>query len=215
MFYLITISILFSYLTFRMIKSIVNGIQKAADGKPDMGEQLRVFYLTCPASLLLLPLMITMISDGMISFKMSILVQWIAFAGGVLLFVIAGFQWIRKRSRMLIVCSLIGLSQAYSYGNNLAFVQDDNVGVMAYGFMKDVPGLGGLDCGNVMLIRKAPRGEPAYWRCPKSIILLGNSSKPFVPWPDYTKGHSAELNTALLDLLEEAGKADRNAKNTE
>ena len=56
-----------------------------------------------------------------------------------------------------------------------------------------------LDCPDMVLFRMG--NETAVYRCPTRIFLGGMTVTPFVPWPAYVQGESAELKRVLDTLM--------------
>jgi len=48
--------------------------------------------------------------------------------------------------------------------------------------------------------------SPVQYRCPRGYMLNRHASLPFLPWPDYSEGYSADLAVALHEMLESAQK---------
>ncbi|MGP2450595.1 hypothetical protein ACTUSR_16040 [Pantoea stewartii subsp. indologenes] len=45
---------------------------------------------------------------------------------------------------------------------------------------------------------------PSDWRCPTGIVLMGESSHPFLPWPDYRQGKSRQMSHSINALIKHA-----------
>ncbi|NIH07116.1 hypothetical protein [Providencia rettgeri] len=45
---------------------------------------------------------------------------------------------------------------------------------------------------------------PIKWRCPEFFVLNGLSSRPFVPWPNYTQGESQKMTDVLNQFVSKA-----------
>jgi len=47
---------------------------------------------------------------------------------------------------------------------------------------------------------------PVRYRCPRGYMLNRHASLPFLPWPDYSEGYSADLTVALHEILKDIPK---------
>ncbi|MFP3439087.1 hypothetical protein R0K18_14995 [Pantoea sp. SIMBA_133] len=55
-------------------------------------------------------------------------------------------------------------------------------------------GEGEKDCdATAVLVRYHP-DSPSDWRCPTGVVLMGESSHSFLPWPDYRQGKSLQMS---------------------
>ncbi|APC19663.1 hypothetical protein BLL42_27535 (plasmid) [Pseudomonas frederiksbergensis] len=54
-----------------------------------------------------------------------------------------------------------------------------------------------MKCGSDLILAKYIEGQPTQYRCPNGFIMNQFRGAPFVPWPDYTEGTSAELGVAI------------------
>lgn len=84
----------------------------------------------------------------------------------------------------------------------LFFRDTDKAGVAA----AEALGVKDIQCDQMVLVRLTDTG--ADFRCPISLSLGGMSSAPFVPWPSYAAGHSAELKNAIEAASREAHRSD-------
>ncbi|EDT6879166.1 hypothetical protein AIC90_004174 [Salmonella enterica subsp. enterica] len=57
-----------------------------------------------------------------------------------------------------------------------------------------------VECQQAALLVHYTRGTPTEWRCPTSIMFMSETSRPFVPWPDYSQGRSQYLTT-MIDVM--------------
>ncbi|PVZ84226.1 hypothetical protein C9426_24145 [Serratia sp. S1B] len=61
-------------------------------------------------------------------------------------------------------------------------------------------------CDSPILLVQHTSGQATPWRCSTGIVLLGDSSYPFIPWPEYHHGKSQHL-TLVLDTLKSQMKS--------
>jgi hypothetical protein len=126
------------------------------------------------------------------------------FAFGVLSAVVFGLKFARMyragtdktvtgwRSGISLACVVLGIYVAGAAVDHwLFFVNNENSGVAS----ADGLGVGDIQCEQMVLVRLTESG--ADYRCPLSLSLGGMASKPFVPWPSYTSGHSKALKSAI------------------
>jgi len=60
-----------------------------------------------------------------------------------------------------------------------------------------------------VLVRYHP-DAPSEWRCPTGVVLMDESSRPFLPWPDYRQGKSSQMSDSINALIKNAQeKSDR------
>ncbi|EBU2048091.1 hypothetical protein CTO56_18315 [Salmonella enterica] len=66
-----------------------------------------------------------------------------------------------------------------------------------------------VQCDRSVLLVHYNKGTPTEWRCPTGIMFMSDSSKPFLPWPDYHGGQSQHLTAALDRLIDLRIEADQ------
>lgn len=231
MLYALIMSVLSLYLMYRMLTSIrerfaiMGKIMQAevtaeATGQPVVLDNIKLitadaihtFLLVISGALLIAPFAVTAFSDSP-SPTPALVAQWLALLGSLVLLAVSLLKVIRKPEFVSGFCSFAGLTLAFMFANSLTFVMQENTGVLNYHFLSTTADTEGLDCeSGVMLLQIEKRGDAASWRCPNDLVLLGNTSKPFIPWPSYTKGHSVQVNDAVLDMMESAGKSQPETK---
>jgi hypothetical protein len=54
-----------------------------------------------------------------------------------------------------------------------------------------------IDCDSPLLLISRTTSSLVRYRCPTSLLFGSLTQYPFLPWPDYTEGHSADLGRAL------------------
>ncbi|MBB3221673.1 hypothetical protein [Pseudoduganella umbonata] len=65
----------------------------------------------------------------------------------------------------------------------------------------------GVPCARgFILVRLEPDRREATYRCPSNIVFGDYLDQPFVPWPSYREGSSAELPLAIRRLQESASR---------
>lgn len=139
---------------------------------------------------------------------------WLLLVGGVVLLVacVTEFKAEKRNKRLNNLGSIItiqiylwvGLYSAYAAIDHLTFA-DKNFGVMSTQLIK----IGHVDdviCDKPLVFINFIEGEhtPLKWRCPEFFVLNGLSSKPFLPWPNYTQGESQKMADALYQFVSEA-----------
>lgn len=97
---------------------------------------------------------------------------------------------------------------ALIYSDSLHFVSRPDAGVMA-SFVLDQGGSYDVECASPVLLVHYTRGKPTDYRCPKGLALMSDSSRPFVPWPDYHSGHSQKLTDTINTMMDSAQKAEK------
>lgn len=94
------------------------------------------------------------------------------------------------------------------YADSLHFISRPDAGVMA-SFVLDQGGSYDVECGSPALLVHYNRGKPTDYRCPKGFALMSDSSRPFVPWPDYHSGRSMKLTDTINTMMDSAQKAEK------
>lgn len=97
---------------------------------------------------------------------------------------------------------------ALIYADSLHFVSRPDAGVMA-SFVLDQGGSYDVECKSPALLVHYTRGKPTDYRCPKGLALMSDSSRPFVPWPDYHSGRSQKLTDTINTMMDSAQKAQK------
>lgn len=88
----------------------------------------------------------------------------------------------------------------------LFFGTDPNLtGFSDLGYFQNMYDVDGLLCEGYAIVRI--EGSEAVYRCPTSIVYGPFSDAPFIPWPAYMEGRSAELKAAQDALLANAIKS--------
>lgn len=94
----------------------------------------------------------------------------------------------------LVLSTVLGGVGVMATIKQLSFV-DENSGMLNFGFFRE--SVTDMKCGSDLILAKFIEGQPAKYRCPKGFIMNQFSGAPFVPWPDYIEGESAELGAVI------------------
>lgn len=130
------------------------------------------------------------------------------------------FQVVAAASSFIIACCYVYLAKKLSrkigatgfifsvmllfiYGNSLAFITNDKVGVANITMLRSVSDIDDVNCNaDFLLVSLSENAStPTKWRCPTALILFRDSSRPFMPFPDYQSGSSTKLSAALHTLI--------------
>ena len=88
----------------------------------------------------------------------------------------------------------------FIFSNSLWFVSQKDAAIASPVLL----GAGEEDCdAQALLVRYHP-DAPSEWRCPTGIVLMGESSHPFLPWPDYRQGKSRQMTDNINALIKHA-----------
>jgi len=60
------------------------------------------------------------------------------------------------------------------------------------------------EAGQILIQWDHSPDSPIRYRCPRGYLLNRHASLPFLPWPDYSEGYSADLAVALHEMLKNA-----------
>lgn len=136
--------------------------------------------------------------------------QWVGGAAALLLIGVH-LQLARKAPKKFLNtgAAVAAAVLVFIYANSLIFISGSNTGLVAPFILGD-GGSNDVQCERDVLLIHYNKGGKSDWRCPKSIMLMGDSAHPFVPWPDYRQGSSRYL-TEALDALMEGAKRGKGA----
>ncbi len=169
---------------------------------------LAVFTLSF-TFMIVLPFYGTMMLDAPTD-RTSLILQWTGFSGALLILIVHGWVFLKRRKASSCAISLCAALLAFMYLNSLLFVSSDKSGLLNFEYLNSIVEIPSVQCDAGMLVVKlADKGEPTEWRCPKNFVLMGDTSKPFVPWTSYTKGESLELTTAIHTMIDSAAKGPK------
>jgi len=115
----------------------------------------------------------------------SLSAQWTGAAGAVLLSGLYFMLARRAGKRFWYTGAFIASALlAFIFAKSLWFVSHSDAAIASPVLL----GEGEEDCdAPAVLVRYHP-DTPSDWRCPTGIVLMGESSHPFLPWPDYRQG---------------------------
>lgn len=139
----------------------------------------------------------------------SVSAQWTGAAAAVLL---SGLYFILARragKRFWYTGAFIASALlAFIFANSLWFVSHSDAAIAS----PVLPGEGEEDCdAPAVLVRYHP-DTLSDWRCPTGIVLMGESSHPFLPWPDYRQGKSRQMSDNISAIIKHAqGKSEKKA----
>ncbi|EOY2735197.1 hypothetical protein ACP3BQ_005252 [Klebsiella pneumoniae] len=131
--------------------------------------------------------------------RLSVGAQWAGTAGGVLLGVLYGYRAWKQGRFWYTGAAIASVVIAIIFANSLLFVSRPDTGVVAT-FVLGNDDSNDVQCKHWALLVHYNKGTPTEWRCPTSILFMSETSKPFLPWPDYHSGRSQHL-TETLDLI--------------
>lgn len=93
--------------------------------------------------------------------------------------------------------------------SQLLFVSLGESGMVAFGYFRDqVKDMPDCDADTILARWDRSGASPVVYRCPKAYLFNPLASAPFVPWPDYTEGSSADLAAALHKVMDNAEKME-------
>ncbi|MDQ1228471.1 hypothetical protein QE443_004732 [Pantoea ananatis] len=139
----------------------------------------------------------------------SVSAQWTGAAAAVLL---SGLYFILARragKRFWYTGAFIASALlAFIFANSLWFVSHSDAAIASPVLL----GEGEEDCdAPAVLVRYHP-DTLSDWRCPTGIVLMGESSHPFLPWPDYRQGKSRQMSDNISAIIKHAqGKSEKKA----
>ncbi|MGJ0576935.1 hypothetical protein ACR71G_02150 [Xenorhabdus bovienii] len=142
--------------------------------------------------------------------NVSLSLQWCGLAGSLIILGVHGWLFLKSRGVMACVVSMAGAIMIFIFADSLLFVAPKNTGVLNFGYLSAMTKISDAQCdGEMMVVKLAEKNEPTEWRCPQGFALLGDTSKPFIPWPNYTTGKSVELTSAIYTLMDSAIKPEQ------
>ncbi|MBQ0600765.1 hypothetical protein J7S78_13285 [Klebsiella oxytoca] len=209
MLYMLSCLVIMVYLMHLMVTALKDRFDNLDESRvlrPGASTTLVTAGAVC---LLLSPLYITMFQDS-VSENVSLITQWAGLAGGLLLIGVYGWSFLKKRAFASGLISICGATLTFIFANSLLFVSPHNTGVLNFGFVSQMIKINDVECeSEMMAVNLADKKQPTEWRCPQGFVLLGMSSKPFMPWPTYTTGKSLELTDAIHTMMDSAQDATK------
>ncbi|MBC0856453.1 hypothetical protein [Pantoea stewartii] len=133
--------------------------------------------------------------------EVAITAQWTGVAGAAFLSGLY-FMLARRAGRRFWYTGAFIASAllAFIFSNSLWFVSQKDAAIASPVLL----GEGEEDCdAPAVLVRYHP-DAPSDWRCPTGIVLMGESSHPFLPWPDYRQGKSRQMSDNINALIKHA-----------
>ncbi|EIZ1086013.1 hypothetical protein MPI44_004561 [Klebsiella oxytoca] len=209
MLYMLICLVIMVYVMYLMVTTLKDRIDNLDDDRVFRPGALTTFATIGAVILLLSPLYMTMLSDSL-SQNTSLFTQWAGLAGGLLLIGVCGWSFLKKRAFSSGLISICGAILIFIFANSLLFVSSSNTGVLNFGFVSQMTKINDVECESGMIaVNLAVKKQPTEWRCPQGFVLLGVSSKPFIPWPTYTTGKSLELTDAIHTMMDSAQDATK------
>jgi len=132
---------------------------------------------------------------------MSVSAQWTGAAGAILLSGLY-FMLARRAGRRFWYTGAFIASAllAFIFSNSLWFVSQKDAAIASPVLL----GEGEEDCDAPAVLVHYRPDAPSDWRCPTGIVLMGESSHPFLPWPDYRQGKSRQMSDNISALIKHA-----------
>ncbi|PSL90758.1 hypothetical protein [Pseudomonas sp. R9.37] len=138
---------------------------------------------------------------------------WIAFAGALAATALYGAPLVLAcrsgavgfaRMGKLVAPVICAVLLVLITGLQLEFVRHKGAGFVSLGFVRDQ--VHDMRCNADVVLTQWDKDEssPVVYRCPTTIMLNPYSSTPFVPWPSYYQGESADLARVMADFLKDA-----------
>lgn len=131
--------------------------------------------------------------------RLSVGAQWAGIAAAVLLCILYGYRAWKNGRFWYTGAATASVVIAVIFANSLLFVSRPDAGIVTTFVLGDDDSHD-VQCDRSVLLVNYNKGTPTEWRCPTGIMFMSDSSKPFLPWPDYHGGQSQHL-TAALDRL--------------
>lgn len=178
------------------------------------GSRAEVFIIVMLSPLMMAPLFMTFYMAAETAnldslSRLSVGAQWTGALAAAGLMAAYGRRAIRNVRRFWSTGGAIAAAAiALIYADSLHFVSRPDAGVMA-SFVLDQGGSYDVECGSPALLVHYTRGKPTDYRCPKGLALMSDSSRPFVPWPDYYSGRSQKLTDTINTIMDSAQKAEK------
>lgn len=183
------------------------------------------FVLTVSFFLITAPFLNTVIqaNSESVSTETNDYSVWLLLLGGVVLLIGGVLVFIaqKRHNKLNKIGSIITIQiylwvrlySTYAAIDHLTFA-DKNFGIMSTQLIK----MGNVEdviCDKPLVFVNFIEGErqPLKWRCPEFFVLNGLSSKPFVPWPNYSEGESQKMANYLNQVVMDA--KNNTLKNTQ
>jgi len=174
-----------------------------------------IWLHTIPAGLMVAPVIASMfdelrlqgghpiaISTGIVSVALALLGAFMVLAAivvdGIRHRTEPGFGFSAKRLTLAASASLVLVAAT----SHLMFTRDAGT-VLFDAFREEVSDMH-CEAGRILIQWDHSPDSPVRYRCPRGYMLNRHASLPFLPWPDYSEGYSADLAVALHEMLENA-----------
>jgi len=142
------------------------------------------------------------ISTGIVSVSLALLGALIVLSAtvvdGVRHRTERGFGFSAKRLTLAASASLVLIAAT----SHLIFTRD--AGTVTFEFFRDEVNDMHCEASRILIQWDHSPDSPVRYRCPRGYMLNRHASLPFLPWPDYSEGYSADLAVALHEVLENA-----------
>jgi len=174
-----------------------------------------IWLHTIPAGLMVAPVIASMfdelrlqgghpiaISTGIVSVALALLGAFVVLAAtvvdGIRHRTEGGFGFSAKRLTLAASASLVLIAAT----SHLMFARD--AGTVAFEFFRDEVNDMHCEASRILIQWDHSPDFPVRYRCPRWYMLNRHASLPFLPWPDYREGYSADLAVALHEMLKNA-----------
>ena len=182
-----------------------------------VGDFVESYAIPLLAGALVSPLAITVSSlDRTMSVdamsRLSLVSQWAGLLAAVCFCVLfIRRAWLATRRFWYCGAIVATLLLTFIFADSLWFVSGSGTGVVSP-FILGERRNSDVDCTRSAMLLHYVRGAPSDWRCPKNVVLMGDSPHPFLPWPDYRSGSSQQLSDAVSALMDSARSAQGSQK---
>ncbi|HIA9183986.1 TPA: hypothetical protein ACWSSN_003276 [Escherichia coli] len=199
MLYMILCSFLLIMAMYEMFSTMA-----AIGGDRFTGSRFGVLALIMLTLALISPFLVTFYTLGRPASldtltSLSVGAQWTGAAAATFLTVQYGLRAWKNRHFWYTGAAIASALITLIYSDSLLFVSQENTGTVSTFVLGD-NGSNDVECQRAALLVHYTRGTPTEWRCPTSIMFMSETSRPFVPWPDYSQGRSQYLTT-MIDVL--------------
>ncbi|HIC0097256.1 TPA: hypothetical protein ACWZKP_004132 [Escherichia coli] len=143
--------------------------------------------------------------------RLSVGAQWAGIAAAILLCILYGYRAWKNGRFWYTGAAIASVVIAVIFANSLLFVSRPDAGIVAT-FVLNNDDSNDVQCDRSVLLVHYNKGTPTEWRCPTGIMFMSDTSKPFLPWPDYHGGRSQHLTTALDQITDSAMRLDPGQK---
>ncbi|EIH4298303.1 hypothetical protein CE700_002692 [Escherichia coli] len=188
-----------TFIMFRAMSAISKG--SATDNRFEiLLIVLATLGIASPFIVAMITINESMTSKALADFSLG--AQWSGMVSAVVLMGLYGRHVWKGKTFLFTGAFLASSLMAFIFTDSLVFVSQNDTGVLAT-FVLD-KNAGDIDCSRPAMIVHYSKGVPTDWRCPTSIMLMADSSYPFLPWPEYSHGSSQSLTVVIDTLMESA-----------